>query len=497
MSHLICTAMMALIPCAHAAPVDSLTDRLERELRPFIQQRSAAGDFSGVVLVARNGAPIFTAAYGIADRARSVEVTPATRFNLGSMNKTWTAAAIAQLVDQHRIDPDSFVGKYLPDLPNEAIRTQVRVRHLLSHSSGLGTYFKNGFLANDTYVESMKDYLPFFINDSLSFVPGTRTQYSNAGFALLGMIIERVTGRSYYDYMNEAVLRRAGMTNASFVDLRPHPAGVSVGYTRPGPNNPNGENWGPIEKHSGPAGGAFATAADIVAFSRAWLGGKLASLPTVATFTSEQVDLGPMKYGFGFGVGAMNGQRFIGHNGGAPGVNTEYIAFPDLGIDVVVLTNLDDPAAAVVKDRAARIVAGMPVPMLAISPAAGLNPGEAPGTRRMGRPAELRGDDPRAAPARAVVQQVLSGDRAAAESYLRLHAAAKYATDSIKRDLDAIMTKATATEFTFGAVREGMRGGEVIVEVTVAGQTVGYAVSVDAASPNAISGVRLLVMMVR
>ena len=125
---------------------DTLGDRLQRELGPWLAAQADTGAFSGVVLVARNGTPIFSGAYGMADRSRRLPNTIDTRFNLGSMNKMWTAIAIAQLVEQGKVDLDATVGRYVPDLPNKSIRETVRVRHLLSHTSGMGSYFRKGFL---------------------------------------------------------------------------------------------------------------------------------------------------------------------------------------------------------------------------------------------------------------------------------------------------------------------------------------------------------------
>lgn len=108
--------------------------------------------FSHVVLIARNGTPIYSAAFGQADREHNVPNTIDTRFNLGSMNKMWTAIAIAQLVERGKIDLDATVGRYVPDLPNQSIRETVKIRHLLSHTSGMGSHFRKGFLRNKTYA---------------------------------------------------------------------------------------------------------------------------------------------------------------------------------------------------------------------------------------------------------------------------------------------------------------------------------------------------------
>src|SRR5215207_3831472 len=337
----------SLFPVPELPAPDTLAERLRRELQPWLDERGRSGAFSGTVLVAKDGVPIYTTAIGMADRARKTPNTVDTRFNLGSMNKMWTAIAIAQLVEQGKIDLDATVGQYVPDLPNQSIRETVKIRHLLSHASGMGTYFRNGFLRDKKYVTAMTDYVPFYADVPLSFTPGARMQYSNAGFALLGLIVERVSGQSFYDYMKRNIIDRAGMKRAEYVDVRSHPADVAVGYAKP--QEGDGEaspNWDSIEQHSSPAGGAFASAPDLIAFSRALWSGKLVSQALVRQFTTGQVAMGPqMQYAFGFGVGNTGGWRHVGHNGGIPGANAEFTLFPVKGIDVVVLANIVGPAA--------------------------------------------------------------------------------------------------------------------------------------------------------
>ncbi|HEY9443740.1 MAG TPA: serine hydrolase domain-containing protein [Gemmatimonadales bacterium] len=334
-------------PTARRTVADTLGDRLRRTLTPWLEEQAKRGAFSGVVLVAREGREIYSSAWGMADRARGVPNTVETRFNLGSMNKMWTAVAIAQLAERALVDLDAPVGRYVPELPNRTIRERVTIRHLLSHTSGMGSYFENGFLQDHTYAATPVDYVPFYAGDSLAFAPGERMGYSNAGFALLGLIVERASGRPYYEYMRERVLEPAGMTGAAFLDLRARPTDVAVGYAAPeGGRGAAEPNWDLIEPHSSPAGGAYARAADLVAFSRALWGGRLVGPELVREFTTGKVAMGPqMQYGYGFGTAEIAGWRQVGHNGGAPGVNAEMMMFPDQGIDVVVLSNMDPPAA--------------------------------------------------------------------------------------------------------------------------------------------------------
>ena len=458
---LILTALFAAVPVVLAAPAhrsegrpattesriatpapDTLGDRLRRELGPWLDERAKNGTFSGVVLVSKSGTPVYSAAFGMADRARKVPNTVDTRFNLGSMNKMWTAIAIAQLVEQGKIDIDSTVGKYVPDLPNEAIRQTVKVRHLLTHTSGMGSYFRKGFVRNQTYASTAADFVPFYADEGLSFTPGARMQYSNAGFALLGLIVERVSGQSFYDYMKRNVLDRAGMSRAAYVDLRPRPTDVAIGYAKP--QDGGGEavpNWGFIEPHSSPAGGAYASAADLVAFSQALWSSKLVKRDLVRQFTSGQVPMGPqMQYAFGFGAGRIGAWRHVGHNGGAPGANAEFLMFPDQGIDVVVLANMDGPAAteAIRRVTSALTSAGRPtadgpqVVTVDVGPggqerrvgnAAPPGGGGPPATLPAGMPADRLPNNIQGRRAAAFLDAYGKGTGAAIEAFLNEHAA--------------------------------------------------------------------------
>ena len=365
----------ALVAIAHparavAAPCPaSFGANLEREFKPWLAQRAAAGSFSGVVLVACDGRNIFSAAHGVADRSTGRPVTMDTRFNLGSMNKMWTAIAVAQLVEQGKIDLDAPVGRYLPDLANPALRDSVLVRHLLSHTAGTGSYFTRGFLRNHVFANAAADYLPYFVPDPLDFRPGERMQYSNAGFALLGAIVERVSGENVFTYMPRAVLARAGMTTASYADLRRLSPDMAVGYAMPPGAEAPVPNTPMLEQHGSPAGGAYATAADVLAFSRALWGGRLVRPDLVATFTQPRVPMGPsMHYGYGFGVGEVGGWRLVGHNGGAPGVGTEFVSFPDQGLDIIVLTNVEMPEATNVVGRMIGVLQGRAPVTAAMAP---------------------------------------------------------------------------------------------------------------------------------
>jgi CubicO group peptidase (beta-lactamase class C family) len=161
-----------------------------------LSRRTQRDAFSGAVLIAKQGRPLFSAAYGLADRERQVGNTVNTRFRLGSMNKMFTAVAILSLVEAGKVALDDPLGKHLPDYPEPEVRSKVTVRHLLTHTGGTGDIFSPQFFEKRLALRTHGDYLALYGTRKLLFEPGAEWRYSNYGYVLLGAIIERVSGRS-------------------------------------------------------------------------------------------------------------------------------------------------------------------------------------------------------------------------------------------------------------------------------------------------------------
>ena len=240
----------------------------------YLAKLVAADLFSGSVVVAHDGKPILCRAYGLASRAHDVPNRTDTKFNLGSMNKMFTAVAVAQLAEKGRLAFTDPVGKHLPDYPNKAVAEKVTLHHLLTHTSGVGDYF------NDKYMEAAKDrfrtvrdFFPLFVDKPLEFEPGSRFRYSNAGFMILGAVIEKVSGQSYFDYVRDHVYKPAGMTDTDAYEMDQDTPNLATGYTR---MNLQGQSVaGPRRNNlflhvvkGGPAGGGFSTAEDLIRFAR-------------------------------------------------------------------------------------------------------------------------------------------------------------------------------------------------------------------------------------
>ncbi len=313
-------------------------------LRAYLDDLAALDKFSGVVLIARDGKPIFEKAYGLANRAKNLPNNIETKFNLGSMNKMFTAVAIAQLAQAGKLSFDDTVGKHLPNYPNKEFAGKATIHQLLTHTSGLGSYWNAKFEAKKASIKSVADYLSLFAADPPPLEPGKKFQYSNSGFIVLGAIVEKVSGRSYYDYVRERIYKPAGMKDTDAYEMTAETPNLAMGYTLEGAGTgPRHENTGSRPNRGGPAGGGYSTAKDLLRFHIALRENKLLTKKYTDLITTGKVSMGGGKYAYGFGDESINGKRVFGHNGGAEGIASDLSMYADLGYTSVVMTNYDPP----------------------------------------------------------------------------------------------------------------------------------------------------------
>jgi CubicO group peptidase (beta-lactamase class C family) len=307
-----------------------------REIGVAIDKQVAADAFSGVVLVARQGEALFEQAYGFASLEYRVPNRLDTRFNLGSINKVFTQLAVEQLAKSGRLSLDDPIGKFLPDYPNPDAR-QATVRQLLDMTSGIGDFFGPEYMATPKdRIRDLADYLPLFASKPLLFKPGAGRQYSNGGYVVLGLIIEKASGQSYFDYVAENIYRPAGMENSGHAESDVPETNLASGYTRRWDEGnhekePRRNNIHTRPARGSSAGGGYATARDLVGFISAVRSGKL---------------VGP--------AGWLSGPTALA--GGAPGINAELDIDPAPGYVVVVLSNYDPPAATTVAKKIAGLL---------------------------------------------------------------------------------------------------------------------------------------------
>lgn len=339
---------------------------LIHQVRAYVGQLVAEEKFSGALLIAKDGEPILKQAFGLASIAYGAPNRIDTKFNLGSMNKMFTAVAIAQLAEQGKLAFDDPIAKHLPDYPNQEVAEQVTIHQLLTHTSGLADYFNEKFTeASRARFRTVQDFFPLFVDEPLQFEPGSQWAYSNSNFIVLGAIVEAVSGQDYFDYVREHIYQPAGMINSDAYELDRETPNLATGYTHaPGESEWRNNLFEHVIK-GGPAGGGYSTVEDLLRFAQALTDHKLLSPESTALITSGKYPLpgsNNAEYGYGFGVETINGYRRFGHSGGFPGINSQLNIYPELGYVVAVMSNYDPPAATRVAERIGKLITGSPIP---------------------------------------------------------------------------------------------------------------------------------------
>jgi len=328
---LLAVAAMALSICACRAQDSDLIASLEK----YLLAAHNAWNFQGAVLVARREKVVFKAGFGFADEAGTRRITPSTQFSIGSVTKTLTAAAILLLRDEGRVDLDDPVTIYIPEYspPGEA---KVTLRHLLSHTSGVPDAGLDPRALGDLSQPNSSAGLLSLIKDRpLDFPPGTRSRYSNAGFILLGLVIERVSGMPYERFIQGHILRPLKMERTSYGAGIGAESAAARGLIEDGEGRLREAPWfHPSVGYS--AGGLFSTVEDMWKWNRGLEGDRILSAASRRLMQAPQRD----GYGLGWLVMETWGRRDIAHGGGAPGYSAWVENWPDSGVFIGVLSNI-------------------------------------------------------------------------------------------------------------------------------------------------------------
>lgn len=330
----------------------------EREIRArvgsLLNTLVAADSFSGVVYVARGAEPIYARAFGLASKTWNMPNRLDTRFNLASITKMFTAVAVAQLVEQGKLSFSDTVGDVLPDYPNKEVAQKVTLHQLLSHTSGLiGARAMAEKNPQPQKARTIGEMLKQFVSEPLSFPPGQRFGYSNAGYILLGAVIEKASGQSYYDYVREHVFKPVAMRDTDFYELDTEPRNLATGFMD-GPGGTRLSNIFDLDMKGSPAGGAYSTGPDMARFHAALTGHRLLRGDTLGRLWAGVTDEPGRgsRYAYGASVTRYNDTRIVSHGGGWKGVTNHFDMYPDLGYTVVILSNYDsDPSAIANKLR--------------------------------------------------------------------------------------------------------------------------------------------------
>lgn len=331
-------------PALPPVPVNSRmsAEELSTAIDGYVAKLVSEGKFSGGVLVARDGKPLFEKAWGLANRSDSVPNTTKTRFNIGSINKHFTRVAIGQLAAAGKLSMDDTIGKLLPDYPNAAAH-KATVQQLLDMKGGLADFFSPEFReAPKDRFRSNRDYYTFTAPKQLRFEPGTSKEYCNSCFIVLGEMVERLSGMAYEKYVEQNVLQRAGMNDTGFFATDDIVPNVAIGYTsRGGRTRSNVLQRG---ASGSAAGSAFATLRDLLALDESLRNGKLLDPKWTAWFYGDNEPLTGR---------ATSAESYAGGSGG---VNA---AVSSNGTWTVVTTaNIDPPAAEALSSAIFRALAG-------------------------------------------------------------------------------------------------------------------------------------------
>jgi CubicO group peptidase (beta-lactamase class C family) len=308
----------------------------------FASELTKEDKFSGVVLVARDGHILFEKAYGKRDARGNDPMTLDTRFNLASAGKMFTSVAVLQQIALGKLSLDTHVGDVLKDYPNRSFADTVTVRQLLTHTSGAGDVplLGNENAANRAHVHSVADMVALASKQPPDFAPGTKQQYSNFGFVVLGRMVEVVSGEDYQTYLRRHIFEAAGMTHTGFIDCATTDPDLAVGYT-----TDDGKPVFNCETLRGfPAGGEASTAGDMYRFVQALQSGKLIPPALFAQATKTyRMFMGLGFFATDYGPNIPERNFRWGHGGSADGVCTDIRTYPHTGETIITLSNQNPP----------------------------------------------------------------------------------------------------------------------------------------------------------
>lgn len=323
---------------AAAAPLPpDMAAAIDREVSAVLAR---TGTPSASIAVVRDGELAYAKAYGKARLAPDVQAGAQTRYAIGSVSKQFTAAAILLLVEEGRLTLDDPVGKYVPGLTQG---DRITVRQVLSHTAGYRDFWPQDYVPPEMLVPTTHEHiLDKWARTPLDFQPGDQWQYSNTGFTVAGMIVEKLSGQSLWAFEKARIFEPLHMTGAAEYDARPLSAPDSAGYTRfaLGPVRPapkEGENW------LFSAGALAMRPTDLAIWNVSQINRSLLKPASYdAMQTSIRLNDGKdSEYGLGLHVAVVNGRRELEHGGEVSGVTTENRVFPDQKAAVTVLTNSD------------------------------------------------------------------------------------------------------------------------------------------------------------
>ena len=337
--------LLISIPCVAQESFTKSVDEL-------VQTEMTKQRIPGVSLaVVKNGQVVLAKGYGFANLEHKVSVTPETIFQSGSLGKQFTATAVMMLVADGKVALDEKISKYLGGVPEAW--SMITIRHLLTHTSGL-TDYPDDFDFRRDYTED--ELLKRAQAITPAFKPGEKWQYSNLAYVTLGILIHKVSGQFYGDFLQERVFKPLGMTTTRIISEEDIVPNRAAGY-RIVKNEIKNQNWVSPTLNTTADGALYLTALDLAKWDAALYGEKLLKQNLLEQmWTTAKLDNNKTTdYGFGWALGQINGHRLIQHGGAWQGF-TSYIArYVDDKLTVIVLDNLAGGNAGLIAHRVAQL----------------------------------------------------------------------------------------------------------------------------------------------
>jgi D-alanyl-D-alanine carboxypeptidase len=328
--------------------------RVDSLVKAYMAESHAPGVSVAVI---RGRDTIVFAGFGLADIEAHRPATAATIYEIGSNTKQFTSAAIMRLAEQHKLSIDDELSKYLPEIPLHGNR--VTLRELLSHTSGIKSYTEvkawQSHWAEDLTPDSI---MGFVAKDTFDFAPGTRYKYDNSGYVLLGMVIEKVSGESYANYLESQFFKPLGLTHTSYCPSHTTDPEFAEGYSKKDDSVARHVYLSLTQPFA--AGSLCSNVGDFVQWQRDLAAGKVVSPASFAQMSTDASLLNGQKihYGFGLVPGETLGHKNFSHTGGIPGFATVGYYFPDDMLNIVVFSNYDGASPVFVAANIARMAYG-------------------------------------------------------------------------------------------------------------------------------------------
>lgn len=322
-----------LLSTSNAHPNPTHYDYRYKQFESLIETYVNAGLFTGTVLIAENGKVIFLKSYGLANREHEVKNSEITKFRIGSITKQFTASAIMILQQEGLLSVHDPISKYLPDYPQG---DKITIHHLLTHTSGIPNYTE--FPDFDNFSKnkhSLEDIVNYFKHYPLNFLPGENWSYSNSGYAVLGLIIEKISDMDYEEFIQKRIFQDANLINSLADNPRKLIANRAQGYDVISMDDVRNANYIHLSSTQA-SGNMLSTAMDLYKWDQVLYGTSILTDKSKSEMFKDQTNTG---YGYGWCIDQMFGHKRVRHGGAIHGFLTEYARYVDADVTIITLNN--------------------------------------------------------------------------------------------------------------------------------------------------------------